>query len=551
VTGVSADPVAGPADPGTASAPSSADRASAGRRAAIARSFDAATVRRLSGLLAVSPTAATAEVTAPYDGGVLAEVPLSTAADVTRAVSTARAAQQDWSAWPLADRAAVMLRFSELVLERQERLLDVMQLETGKNRLTAFEEVEDVAITARYYAHSARRHLRPRRRQGAFPVLTRTTELRHPKGVVGIISPWNYPLTLPLSDAVPALVAGNAVVLKPDSQTPFTALAAIELLFEAGLPRQLFQIVSGPGKELGDPLIDGVDYLMFTGSTATGRSIAERCGRRLIGFSAELGGKNPMIVLDDAPLADAVDGAVRGCFGNTGQLCISIERIYVERGIHDAFVEAFVDRVHRMRIGNDLEWETEMGSLIDAKQLKVVTEHVDDAVARGAQVLTGGRARPDLGPFFYEPTLLVGVTGDMILDRTETFGPVIAIHPVEDADEAIARANDSEYGLNASIWTDPARGRELAARIHAGTVNVNEAYAATWGSVDAPMGGMKASGMGRRHGAEGILKYTEAQTVAVQRGLPIGPITGVEPERYAQLMTGALKIIRRLHPFVD
>jgi succinate-semialdehyde dehydrogenase/glutarate-semialdehyde dehydrogenase len=225
---------------------------------------------------------------------------VSDADDVREAVREARAAQVGWAARPLRERAAVFLRFHDLLLERQEWVLDIMQLETGKARIDAFEELEDAALTARHYARSAARHLRPRRRQGAIPVLTRTIEHSRPKGVVGVISPWNYPLTLAVSDAIPALLAGNGVVLKPDSQTPFTALAAVELLHEAGVPRELFRVVCGPGADLGAPLIDSVDYLMFTGSTSTGRLLAERCGRRLIGFSAELGGKNPLLVLEDA-----------------------------------------------------------------------------------------------------------------------------------------------------------------------------------------------------------------------------------------------------------
>ncbi|WP_205730194.1 succinic semialdehyde dehydrogenase [Blastococcus sp. TF02-8] len=442
-----------------------------------------------------------------------------------------------------------MLRYHDLVLERQEQILDVAQVETGKARVSAFEELADVAMTARYYAHTAARHLRPTRRQGALPVLTRTTEHHHPKGLVGVISPWNYPLTLAVSDAIPALLAGNGIVLKPDAQTPFTALIAVELLFEAGLPRDLFQVVTGRGRDLGAPLIEGVEYLMFTGSTATGRTVAEQCARRLIGFSAELGGKNPMLVLADADLDKAVEGAVRACFSNSGQLCISVERMYVEDAVYDRFVPAFVERVKKMGLAAGLGWDAEMGSLVSQDQLDVVSRHVEDAVAKGARVLAGGRPRPDLGPLFYEPTVLEGVTDGMELARDETFGPVVAISRVRDAEEAVQRANDTEYGLNASVWSTPRRGAEIATRIRSGTVNVNEAYAAAWASHDAPMGGMKDSGVGRRHGAEGILKYTESQTVAVQRGLPVGPMPGLPLDRYAKVMTAGLKALKRA-PFI-
>ncbi|WP_307806891.1 succinic semialdehyde dehydrogenase [Naasia sp. SYSU D00057] len=513
-------------------------------------SLGPAVAGRLAALVGAAPGRPRRTSFAPFDGSPLGEVPLSDSADVSRAVEGARAAQPAWAALPLRERAAVLLRFHDLLLDRQEGVLDIMQLETGKARVDAFEELEDAAITARYYAHSASRHLRPRRRQGALPLLTATTEHLRPKGVVGVISPWNYPLTLAVSDAVAALMAGNGVVLKPDSQTPFTALAAVELLYEAGLPRNLFPVVCGPGAEIGPALIGAVDYVMFTGSTATGRTIARQCAERLIGFSAELGGKNPLLVLADADLHRAVEGAVRACFANSGQLCVSIERLYVVDEVYDRFVPAFVEAVRSMRIATGLGWEARMGSLVSAQQLETVTRHVDDATARGARVLTGGRPRPDLGPLFYEPTVLEGVTDEMLLGRDETFGPVVAVHRVRDEAEAVARANDSDYGLNASVWASSRTGRRVAALLRAGTVNVNDGYAAAWASHDAPMGGMKDSGVGRRHGAEGIRKYTEPQTVAVQRLLPIGPFGGMSNEQYAQTMTRAVRVLRRL-PFLD
>jgi succinate-semialdehyde dehydrogenase/glutarate-semialdehyde dehydrogenase len=512
--------------------------------------LDRALVDRLAALVTAAPDRPRQTSYAPFDGALIGEVPTGTAEDVQEAQRRARAAQRTWAARPLADRCAVLLRYHDLVLERQEQVLDVAQVETGKARISAFEELADVAATARYYAHTAARHLRPTRRQGALPVLTRAVEHHHPKGLVGIISPWNYPLTLAVSDAIPALLAGNGIVLKPDAQTPFTALMAVELLYEAGVPRELFQVVTGAGKVLGSPLIEGVDYLMFTGSTATGRIVAEQCARRLIGFSAELGGKNPMLVLADADLDKAVEGAVRACFSNSGQLCISVERMYVEDAVYDRFVPAFAERVKNMKLAAGLTWDAEMGSLVSQDQLDVVTRHVDDAVAKGARVLAGGKPRPDLGPLFYEPTVLEGVTDEMELARDETFGPVVAVARVRDADEAVERANDTCYGLNASVWSSAKRGAEIATRIQAGTVNVNEAYAAAWASHDAPMGGMKDSGVGRRHGREGILKYTESQTVAVQRVLPIGPLPGLPVERYAKVMTAGLKALKRA-PFLD
>ncbi len=486
-------------------------------------------------------------VTAPFTGEELGRTPAGTADDIAEAVRRARAAQGEWSARSWRQRAAVVVAFHDLVLDRQDEILDLIQLESGKARRHAFEEVLDVALTCRYYAHHGRSHVRPRRRKGALPLLTHTVEHHHPKGVIGFIAPWNYPLTLGISDAIPALLAGNAAVVKPDRNTPFSTLWAAEALAECGLPDGVLGVVTGSGASLGTPLIGAVDYVMFTGSTATGRVVAAQAAERLIGSSMELGGKNAMLVLDDADLDRAVEGAVRACFSNGGQLCISIERLYVQDGVHDEFVTRFAERVRSMTLGPGLDWDPEMGSLVSADQLAAVKEHVDGAVAAGATVLAGGRARPDLGPLFYEPTVLTDVTEAMTVCRTETFGPVVAVRRFTDVEEAIAAANDSEYGLNASIWTGSTRrGRALATRVQAGTVNVNEAYAATWGSLDAPMGGMKASGLGRRHGAEGITKYTEGQTVATQRLLPIAPFAGLGPRRWAGLMTTSVRWLRRV-----
>lgn len=485
----------------------------------------------------------------PFTGEVLGRVPLCTAEDVRLAIERARQAQPAWARASLSERRAIFMRYHDLLLAHREELLDLLQLEAGKARLDALDEVLDVAVNSRHYAARLERYLRPRRRKGAIPLLTRTVELRQPVGVVGQISPWNYPLVMAASDAIPALLAGNCVLLKPAEETPFITLYGVHLMHEAGVPQDVVQVVTGKGRVIAPAMLEGVDFLCFTGSTSTGRLLAAQAGERLIKCSMELGGKNPAIVLDDADLDKAVTGILRGAFSNAGQLCVHLEHLYVQRGIYERFVPELARRVQALKLGSALDFSMQMGSLLSQSQLEKVTRHVQDAVRKGAVVLAGGRPRPELGPYFFEPTLLSGVTPEMEVYAEETFGPVLSVYPFDDVEEAIAAANDSVYGLNASIWTRNLRlGRAVARRIRAGTVNINDGFAAAWGSVDAPMGGMKASGLSRRHGEEGILKYTEAQTIAVQRLMPIGPFGRFSVERYVALLTAIVKAMRILPP---
>jgi acyl-CoA reductase-like NAD-dependent aldehyde dehydrogenase len=509
---------------------------------ALDRAYVAGLTRRV-----VSSTGETYAVSSPIGGTPLAHVPQSSPSDVADAFARARTAQASWAATSLDQRAAALLRLHDLLLDRQEELIDLVVWESGKARKDAYLEVAHVALTARYYARTAHEHLDTQRVGGMFPLLTRAEVHRVPKGVVGIISPWNYPLTMALCDGLPALLAGNGVVAKPDAQTMLSALLAAQLLDEAGIPAALWQVVAGPGPEIGGALVANADYVCFTGSTATGRVIARQCADRLIGCSLELGGKNPMLVLRDADVHRAAEGAVRAVFSNAGQLCVSMERLYVADQVYDRFVDAFVSRTQALTLGASLDWSVDMGSLISQAQLDTVTAHVEDAVAKGARVLTGGRHRPDLGPFVFEPTILEGVSADMTCFGNETFGPVVSLYRFHSEDEAVERANDGPYGLNASVYTrDAARGRALARRIRCGTVNVNEAYGATFGSLGAPMGGMRDSGMGRRQGAEGIHRYTEVQSVATQRLVPIAPIFGMSEATNAKVMTTALRLLNKL-----
>jgi acyl-CoA reductase-like NAD-dependent aldehyde dehydrogenase len=485
------------------------------------------------------------EVRAPFTGAVLGALPAARAEDVELAVRSARPAQAQWAERPSRERARIFLRFHDLLVGRQEQALDLIQMESGKARAHAFEEILDTAIAARYYARRAKKFLRPRRRKGALPLLTHTRELRVPLGVAGFITPWNFPLTLGITDAIAALLAGNAAIVKPDPQASFTALWAANLLREAGLPENLLSVVTGDGPVTGQALVDRADYITFTGSNRVGRTIAARAGERLTGCALELGGKNPLLVLRDADLRKAVEGTVRACFVGAGQVCVSTERIYVEEPIFNPFLEALAARTRRLALGAAFDYSMEVGSLTTAAQFARVEEHIRDAVDKGARIVAGGGRRPDLGPLFFEPTVLTGVREGMKVFAEETFGPVVSVYPVASVEEAIERANATDFGLSASIWTRDARkGARIARAIRAGSVNVNEGYSAAWGSIDSPIGGMKASGLRPRHGAEGILKFTESQTIAVQRLIPIAPSFGMSQAFFARWMTRLLRILR-------
>jgi succinate-semialdehyde dehydrogenase/glutarate-semialdehyde dehydrogenase len=484
---------------------------------------------------------------APLTGEELLTYPIAAESDVEEAFGRARAAQALWAARPVEERAQIIGRIHHMALARQDELMDLLQIEAGKARYDSFLEVGAVAVYARYISRTAPRILAPQRRKGIVPIVTKAVELRHPRGVIGLVTAWNYPATFASSDGFAAIVAGNAVIHRPDVQAALCALWVRSLAIEAGVPGDVWQILLGPGRSIGTAIVDRADAVAFTGSTAAGRAIAGRTGPRLVYTSLELGGKNPFVVLGDADIDRAVDSVVRACFVNAGQSCVGPERILVASSIYDTFRDRLVARVRRMRVGAGMSFEYEMGSLIDQKQLDTVTRHVDDAVGKGATVLVGGRPLPELGPFFYAPTVLEGVTPDMEACANETFGPVVALYRFQTPDDAVAMANDTEFGLHAVIWTRDTRfGEQIAARIQAGTVEINDGIVATWGSADVLQGGMKASGLGRRNGEYGILRFTEPQSIVVQRLHGLHPPGSMGHEMFAAVMTHSFKAMHRL-----
>lgn len=486
------------------------------------------------------------KLTEVYTGDLLVELPQSSESDVAQAFDDARAAQQIWAAWPLRKRLRVLKKFHALVLKNQYLITDLIQAESGKNRRMAFEESCDVPMGTSHYIKRAPSVLKDRRHAGPVPVLSHSTEVRRPKGVVAIIAPWNFPFATGISDTIPALIAGNGVVLKPDNKTALSPLYGVHLLEKAGIPRGLVQVVCGEGPDVGEPMLANADYVMFTGSTATGRLIGELAGKNLIDCCLELGGKNPMLVLADADVDAAVHASLFGGFGNAGQICMHIERMYVDASIYDEFRDKFVAATQALNIGATYDFGPELGSLVSVDHRDNVAAHVEDARVKGATVLTGGRARPDLGPAFYEPTILEGVTKEMLAGSAETFGPVVSLYRVGSDDEAITRANDTDYGLNASVWsTDAERAMSVARRIESGNVNINDILATAFASKGTPSGGLKQSGVGARHGDQGLLKYTDAQNIAILKKQVMEPQGNQTYDAYAKQTRLSLKLMRK------
>jgi acyl-CoA reductase-like NAD-dependent aldehyde dehydrogenase len=482
----------------------------------------------------------------PATGKKIYDLPQLSVGQVAKAVADARLAQPSFAAMPVKKRSAALFALHDLLLKNQDKLMDLLQLETGKSRAHAFEEVAGSLGSTRYFAKIAPKVLKKQVTNSGVPFVTRSYVTYAPVGVVGVITPWNYPLALQMLDVLPALAAGNTVVQKADNQTALVSLYARKLAVDAGIPESAWTIVVGDGASVGNAITDSVDYVAFTGSTKTGKMVAERAAKRLIGYSLELGGKNPLIVLPGAKLADAAEKVIAGAFGNSGQLCVSIERVYVPNNQKEAFEQELATRVNSMSVGKSDNFEMDMGTLTGINQLKRVEDFVSDAVSKGAKVLAGAKALPEIGPYFYSPTVMTNVKPEMRLAREEVFGPFIAVVGYDSIDEAVELANDTEYGLNASVVGPVKLAEKVANRLMAGSVNINEGYRASMASIDSPMGGMKQSGVGRRNGKYGLLRFTEARTVGIATGLLNFPSRAKQYNKMAPLMNALAKVMKKL-----
>ncbi|OLP02952.1 succinate-semialdehyde dehydrogenase [Mycolicibacterium porcinum] len=493
-----------------------------------------------------STTTAQIAVENPATGEVIGHVPDMTAADIAELARRGRAAQPTWEAMGFEGRARVLKRMQRWLMDNAEQVINTICAETGKTYEDAqIAELSYGAAAFGFWARQAPKYLADERvRSSSVFVLGKRLAVRYrPMGLVGVIGPWNYPLTNSFGDCIPALAAGNSVILKPSEVTPLTSLLLAQGLTECGLPADVFAVATGRGAA-GAALLAEIDMVMFTGSTATGRKVAAGAAERLIPASLELGGKDPMIVLADADVERAANHAAYWSMFNCGQTCISIERCYVEAPIYDEFVNRVVEKVRALRQGVPTgPGSVDVGSLTFPPQVDTVARHVDDARARGANVLTGGR-RGDGKGYWYEPTVLVDVDHDMACMREETFGPTLPIMKVADAEEAIRLANDSDYGLSAAVFSrNLKRAESVARRVNSGAVTINDALV-NYTALELPMGGAKpGSGVGHRHGPGGIRKYCRQQSLLVSR---FNPKRDLHMYPYAARRTNLLGRLLRL-----
>lgn len=488
-------------------------------------------------------------VTNPVTEEIIGMVENMSTETVKETAARARAAYQMWNARGLHNRLALLGTFRDLLWQNQSTMIDIIRQETGKTSGGAFAEVAGIDITITWLMHNAPRVLRPEPRAALFPFLQSAKVYKKPYGVAGFISPWNYPLLLSVIDAIAALAAGNTVIIKPSEVTPFTTLYAMDLMHTAGIPRDVVQVVTGDGKT-GAALVDNVDVLCFTGSTESGRRVAVHAAQRLIPYSLELGGKNAMLVLKDADLDIAASSLLAGALDATGQMCVSIERVYIEREVYAAFCDTLTTYAETLVIGSGAGFDVHVGSLTNARELERSERIVADALDKGARLLYGGKRRPDLGPLFYEPAILADCTDDMAVMHEEVFGPVIGLQAVDSVDEALARTNASEYGLSGAVYTrDLRKGEHIALQIDAGDVVVNRGSAATIAAGTLPWGGMKQSGIGRRGGPEGLLRFVQPQSVVIDRRWErSNAVTLVDP--LTVFGVKAMRLIRRYVPFI-
>ncbi len=486
------------------------------------------------------------EVENPATGEIVGTVPKMTPDDVWETVARARAAQPGWEAVGFEGRTRVLRRAQKWVLDNSDRVISTIVSETGKTWDDAqTAEIGYAAAAFGYWAKHAEKYLADQRVRAGSPfLLGKKCVVRYrPVGVVGVIGPWNYPLTNSFGDCVPALAAGNSVVLKPSEITPLTSLLMAEMLEECGLPKDVFQVATGLG-DVGAELIDHVDFVMFTGSTATGRKVAERAARTLTPVGLELGGKDPMLVLGDADVEKAANAATYYSMQNGGQTCISVERVYVEEPVYDEFVRLVTEKLSALRQGEPAgPGSVDVGAVTFPPQIDIVDAHVNDAREKGATVAVGGKRREGNGRF-YEPTLLLDVDHSMTCMTEETFGPTLPVMKVADAEEAVRLANDTPYGLAASVWTkDTERGEAIARRLEAGASNVNE-HQVNYLALELPMGGWKSSGIGTRHGADGIRKYARQQASVITRfGRKREMFMFPYNKRESKLIGGALRLL--------